>query len=1054
VKSAKSLAQRLVEWSVDRARVVVGATLVLAVGAAIFSAKLEFDALPDLTNNQVLVLAKAPGLTPEELERQVVRPIEIAVGGAPGLLETRSLARYGIAALTLVFDDDVPVYLARQLVNERLATVALPPSVDGVELGPVTGGLGEIFHFTLSSPSRSPSELLELTQQRVSQILKSVPGVVEVNSWGGAQRTFDVVADPLRLAQRGMTLRDLGDSMTRASGSAAGAALSSGQGQVLLRGQALPPDAESLGAAVVQRVPAAAGPPRIVRASDVADLAEGQRVRLGTATRNGQGEVIYVMVQMLRGANALDVTRQLHAVMPQVRAALPDDVTIEVVYDRSVLVQGTLRTVGKNLLEGGVLVVLVLLVMLGSVRAGLLVAAAIPLSMLCATAAMRALGIPGNLMSLGAIDFGLLVDGAVVMVESLFHLLSHEKTEAERRAMTPHEWQATVRAVAGKMASPVFFSVLIILLVYVPVLTLSGTDGKLFRPMALTVVFALASSLVLALTFIPAAATLLLTARDVPTRPPPLVRALEWFYPPNLARFTSRPVLVGALAVFGLTVGLALVSRTGTEFTPQLNEGDLVIQTTRAPDISLETAAEQAQALERSLRDVPEVKQVVSRIGSPAVATDIMGYEQADVFVSLIPRAQWRSGLSLEQLISELSAALQARAPGGEPSFTQPIQMRFNELLGGSVADVVISVYGEELPELSRLAGAVRDVVAKQRGAADVKVLAPPAVPLTTVKPRALDAAALGLDAADVLTTVRALRQGEPVGFTSRGMLRVPILLRQGGAFSAWTVGDVPVATVTGGLVPLSRVADVEQTLTPGQVNRRNGMRRLMVGFNVRGADLGTVVNAARTAVDAQVRLPVGYRVEWGGQYESMQAAAARLALVIPLVLVLIVVVLLAAFRAFLPVAVIFSHVPFAAVGGMVALALRGMPVSLSAAIGFIALAGIAVLNGVVMLSRIRELEHAGFEPAAAATRAAHHRVRPVMMTALVAALGFVPMMLAQGPGAEVQRPLATVVVGGLVSSTALTLVVLPTLYGYFAKLRKFLRRRGARVEPLPAEVK
>lgn len=1029
--------RRLVEASVDNSRLVVGLTLALAVLAAVVASGLELDALPDLTNNQVLVLAKAPGLTPEEMERLVVRPIGVASGGAPGLVETRSLARYGIAAITLVFDDDVPVYLARQLVTERVASVSLPPSVDAVELGPVTGGLGEIFHFTVASDARTPAELLELVQQRVAPLLKSVPGVVEVNSWGGAQRTFDVLADPLKLSQRGLTVRELSEALQRASGSAAGAALNSGDGQVLLRGVALPDDTQALSMAVVARTPSTQGPPRITRAADVAEVKEGERVRLGAATRNGHGEVVYVMAQMLRGANALEVTGRLHEVMPQVRSALPDDVAIEVVYDRSVLVNGTLRTVGKNLLEGGLLVVAVLLLMLGSARAGLLVAGAIPLSMLGATAIMRALGIPGNLMSLGAVDFGLLVDGAVVMVESVFHALSHDIPHAERQRLSKEQFHAAVRDVAGRMASPVFFSVLIILLVYVPVLTLSGTDGKLFRPMALTVVFALAISLVLALTFIPAAASLVLRGRDVPDRPPFLVRLVERIYPPVLARFTVRPALVAGLAAIGLVTGGILVSRTGTEFTPQLNEGDLVVQTTRAPDISLPASLKAAGQLESALLEVPEVRQVVSRVGSPAVATDIMGLEQADVFVSLKPRDTWRPGLSLEGLIADLDAALTRKAPGGEPSFTQPIQMRFNELLGGSVADVVVSIYGENLDELARLAKLTKDTIARQPGAEDVKVLAPPGVPLTTVRPRALDAAALGLDAADVLSSVRAVRQGEEVGFTWRGMLRIPILLRQAGATSAWTLPDLPVPVPGGGLVPLSRVADVTTEETPGQVNRRNGERRLMVGFNVRGADLGTVVRLAQQAVHGSVSFPHGYRVEWGGQYESLQAASRRLAVVIPAVLVLIVLVLLTAFRRLTPVLVIFSHVPFAAVGGMVALAVRGMPVSLSAAIGFIALAGIAVLNGVVMISRIRELQDDGLTVIEASTAAAHHRVRPVLMTALVAALGFVPMMLATGPGAEVQRPLATVVVGGLVSSTLLTLVVLPTLYPLFNRRRR-----------------
>lgn len=1026
--------RRLVEASVDSPRLVVGLVLALATLAGFYAVRLELDALPDLTNNQVLVLASAPGLTPEEMERLVARPIEVVTGGAPGLVEQRSLSRYGIAAVTLVFDDDVPVYLARQLVTERLGAVSLPPSVHSVELGPVTGGLGEVFHFTLSSEARSLAELQELMQLRVAPLLKQVPGVVEVNPWGGAQRTFDVIADPLRLSQRGLSLDELAEALQGASGTAAGAALSQGQGQVLLRGQALPDSPAALAATVVARERQPSGPPRVVRAGDVAEVREGERVRLGAATRNGEGEVVYVMVQMLRGANALEVVHGVKAKLPAVRAALPDDVRLDVVYDRSVLVEGTLRTVGKNLLEGGLLVIFVLFAMLGSWRAGLVVASAIPLSMLFATAAMAAFGIPGNLMSLGAIDFGLLVDGAVVMVEGLFHALAvgGAAVTLERAAL-----RAKVREVSGSLASPVFFSVLIILLVYVPVLALSGTDGKLFRPMALTVVFALAAALVLSLTFVPAASALFLRGKDVPTRPPLLVRVVERLYPPVLAAFTPRPALVALLAGAGLVAGGLLLSRTGTEFTPQLNEGDLVIQTTRAPDISLARSVADAQALERVLkRGIPEVKQVVSRVGSPAVATDIMGLEQADVFVALAPRETWRPGLTLDGLIGEMDALLAKEAPGGEPSFTQPIQMRFNELLGGSVADVVVSVYGEDLPTLATVARQVRDAVDGQPGAADAKVLAPPAVPLATVRPRPLDAATWGLDAHEVLGTVQALRQGRDVGFTYRGVVRVPLVLKQAGADSAWTLGETPVPLPGGGLVALSRVADVVVEDAAGQVNRKNGERRLLVGFNVRGGDLGTVVKEAQARVAAAVKLPTGYRLDWGGQYEQLQEATRRLAVVGPLVLVLIVVVLLIAFREATPVAIIFSHVPFAAVGGMVALFLRDMPVSLSAAIGFIALAGIAVLNGVVMISRILEEEAEGLTPREAATEAAHSRMRPVLMTALVAALGFVPMMLATGPGAEIQRPLATVVVGGLASSTPLTLIVLPTLYPLFRRRR------------------
>jgi len=1027
--------RRLVEASVDHARAVVISVLVLALGAGLLAVRLELDALPDLTTNQVLVLANAPGLTPEEMERLVARPLEVATGGAPGLREQRSISRYGIAAVTLVFGDEVPIYLARQLVNERLSSVPLPPSVRSVELGPVTGGLGEVFHFTLSSEARSLAELQELVQLQVAPLLKSVAGVVEVNPWGGSQRTFDVLADPQKLSQRGLSLRELGTALENSTGTAAGAALPSGEGQVLLRGQALPDDTKSLGLAIVGRERSPDGTARLTRLSDVAEVVEGERVRLGAATLDGKGEVVYVMVQMLRGANALEVVQQLKQAMVRVRAGLPADVKVDVIYDRSILVEGTLRTVARNLIEGGLLVMAVLFLMLGSWRAGLLVAVAIPLSMLFATAMMAVFGIPGNLMSLGAVDFGLLVDGAVVMVESLFHVLGKQVAPAARAGHPRAELVALVREVSGRMARPVFFSVLIILLVYVPVLALTGTDGKLFRPMALTVVFALSAALVLSLTFIPAAAALFLRAKDVPNREPLLVRWVERLYPPVLSRFVARPALVAGLAALGLILGAVLASRVGTEFTPQLNEGDLVIQTTRRPDIALAQSVEQAQALERVvLRAAPEVKQVVSRIGSPAVATDIMGLEQADVFVTLAPREAWRKGLTLDALISELDAAIAREAPGSEPSFTQPIQMRFNELLGGTVTDVAISVFGEDLPGLTRTAERVRDVVAQQPGAQDVRVLAPPAVPLTTVRPRAIDAASFGLDSADVLATVTAARQGRDVGFTYRGVVRIPLVLKQGGISSAWTLASAPIALPGGGVVPLSRVADLVTEDAPGQVNRLNGARRLLVGFNVRGADLGTVVLQAQARVTAQVPLPPGTRLEWGGQYESLQAAKRRLALVVPAVLVLIVGVLLVAFRKPNAVLIIFSHVPFAAVGGLIALSLRQMPVSLSAVIGFIALAGIAVLNGVVLLSRILELEQTGLGPAEAASAAARSRMRPVLMTAMVAALGFVPMMLATGPGAEVQRPLATVVVGGLFSCTPLTLIVLPALYRFFVR--------------------
>ena len=1026
---------RVVAWSVAHRVLVAVATLVLAVAGVIVGARLRFDALPDVTTNQVLVLTRAPGLTPEEVERLVTRPIESALGGTPGLEEVRSISRYGISSVTVVFADEVDPYRARQIVKEHLDGLSgtFPQDVASPELGPITGGLGEIFHFTISSPRRTAAELLEIATLRLAPQLRSVRGVVEVNTWGGQQRTLEVRADPVRMAQRGLTLADLRGALQEATGTAAGASLPAGSAQALLRAVALPRDASDLGHALVFR----RGDTTPARLAEVADLSQGELQRIGAATANGRGETVYLMAQMLRGDNALEVMRRIHGRMDAVRRLLPDDVRVEVVYDRSHLVNATLHTVFKNLLEGGLLVVAVLFLMLGSLRAGLLVASAIPLSMLGATAAMVALGIPGNLMSLGALDFGLLVDGAVVMVESVFHGLAPAALAALGATAAREEMRAHVGRVTRSAAQPVFFSVLVILLVYVPVLSLTGVDGKMFRPMALTVVFALTTALVLTLTFIPAAASLLLRPKDVPHREPLLVRAIHRVYEPLLAFTVRLPRAVAAGAVALTAFSLVLFVRAGSEFVPQLDEGDLVVQTTRAADISLESAVREAGRLEAAvLGRVPEVKQVVSRVGSPAVATDIMGLEQADVFVTMRPREEWRPGLTRDALVAEVEQAIAARAPGGDPSFTQPIQMRFNELLGGSVADVTVSVYGDDLGELRRIAEIVADVAGKQRGAEDTRVIAPPAVALLEARPRPLDASRAGFTVREVLDAVQAVRAGIEVGATYDGPLRIPIVLKLGESPSAFTLADLSIPAPSGGLVPLGRVADVVHQSAPSLVLRQNGERRLVVGFNVRGADLGTVVAGAQKAVAASVQLPRGYRLEWGGQFQTLQEAKRRLAVVIPVVLAVIVGVLLLAFRRVRPALVIFMNVPFASVGGMIALGLRGMPVSISSAVGFIALSGVAVLNGVVLMSRLIKLEEEGHAPAEAAVMAARERARPVLMTALVAALGFLPMAVATGVGAEVQRPLATVVCGGLVTSTILTLLILPTLYPWVARKR------------------
>lgn len=1023
--------EALVTWSIrHRVLVVVGVGL-LAVASLLTGRALRFDALPDVTGRQVIVLTEAPGLAPEEVELRVTRPIETALGGLPGLATQRSISRYGISSITAVFDEDTDLLRARQLVQERLSTVEdrLPEGSSPPELGPLTGGLGEIYQFILRSDSRSPAELLELVELRLAPVLRSIPGVVEVNTWGGERRTLQATGIPQQMARYGVTLAELTEAVAAAHGQVPGGVLTAGDGGVLLRGVAVPTAPRDLAEAVVRTNEDGT----VIRVGDVAEVREGALMRIGAATANGRGEVVYVMLQMLQDANALEVMRGVHERMAQVRALLPSDVQLEEVYDRSELVHATLRTVFTNLAEGGLLVVAVLFLMLGSLRAGLLVASVIPLSMLGAVTGMVLLGVPGNLMSLGALDFGLLVDGSVVMVEAAFHRARDRRQEGLGLAATESNRQ---------MARPVFYSVTIILLVYIPILSLEGVEGSMFRPMALTVVMALVTALLLSLTFAPAAIQLFLRDRDVPESDPWLVRWAERIYRPILHATLPHPLWVGLGAVLLLVVGWSLFLRAGSSFIPQLDEGDLVVQTVRRPDLRLDAAIADSTRLEAAvLQKVPEVRHIATRLGSPAVATDIMGIEQADIFIALAPRDQWRPGLERDELIEEIHAAIDEAAPADEVAFTQPIQMRFNELVGGEVTDVALGIYGDDLEQLRTLAERAAPILERVPGAVDVRIVAPPAVRLLEVVPEPLTAARRGLQPADVLAHVQAVKTGLDAGTTYDGALPIPVRVHYAREQDALSFETLPVVTPRGDLVRLDTVSRVSRTEGPSLVSHHEGQRRIVIGFNVRGEALGSVVDEAQRRIASELSLPNGYRLAWGGQSESLESARGRLAVVIPIVLSSIFGMLWLLFRKLRTVLIILLHVPFAAVGGMIALSVRGLPVSISAAIGFIALSGIAVLNGVVLLHAIRRAEAAGIPPMQAPHHAALERMRPVLMTASVAALGFVPMMLATGVGAEVQRPLATVVVGGLASSTFLTLVLLPTLYPWLA---------GSRSRPVP----
>ncbi|MEY4576530.1 MAG: hypothetical protein RL701_1233 [Pseudomonadota bacterium] len=1025
--------EHIVVLSVRHRHVVLSVLVMLAAAAAVSLRNVKLDALPDITTNQVLVLTTAPGFSPDEVERRVTVPVELALAGAPGLVERRSLSRVGISSVTAVFDDAVTAQSARQVVTERLLALrgSLPQGVDEPQLGPLTGGLGEIYHFTLRSHTRTGWQLRELAELRVAPLLRKLAGVVEVNAWGGERRAIEIVVDMARLAHYRLTLDDLASVLAREVGTVPGGAVATGQtGQVLLRAVSRPLHEADVGALQIKTTDGHA-----IRLSELASVRVRALPRLGAATQNGETEVVYLMVQMLRDGNALDITDRIHAALPALRAVLPPDVEMDLVYDRSVLVRATLATVRKNLLEGGLLVIGVLFALLGSMRAGLIVAMIIPLSMLCAGVGMQVFGVAGNLMSLGALDFGLLVDGAVVMVEYLFH----EQLKTPRTATEPRA--AFIARATSYVARPTLFSVLTILLVYLPVLSLSGVDGKMFRPMALVVVMALGAALLLSLTYVPAATAVWLRPKDVPAQTPWLARWVEKLHRPILFHAARHPQLTAALSAVVLAAAVWGFAQTGTELAPQLDEGDLVIQTTRQADIRLEQAVASALSLERAVRSVPEVDQIVSRIGSPAVATDIMGLEQADVFVRLKARGSWRKGLERDDVIAAIAAAARAVDKSAELSFTQPIQMRFNELLGGAVTDVSISIFGDNLLELQRIGVQAARIVRGVPGAQDVRVLASPDVPLFDVQPDYAAAAAHDVSARGVLDAVQAARLGLPVATTFDGPLAVPITLRIAGVDAPNDLESLLISNASGGLTPLGAVSRIERTHVPSLVQRLDGRRRLMVGFNVRGRDLGSVVADAQAKLGSQLRLPAGYELEWSGQASTLQEAKQRLALVIPAVLCLIVGLMFLVFGHMRPVVLVLLHVPFACVGGIGLLVARGMVLSISAAIGFIALSGIAVMNAMVLVTEIERHEAQGGSPADAAMQAARDRARPVLMTALVAALGFIPMMLASGVGAEVQRPLASVVVGGLVTSTATTLVVMPALYAFFRRSQQARRR-------------
>lgn len=1015
----------LVEFSLKYRFLVIVLTFLL-VGVGIYSlGRLPIDAVPDVTPNQVLIITRAPGLGPVEVERFITFSVESAMSGLPGIQTIRSTSRFGLSVVYVFFDESMDIYFARRLVMERLpqAREAIPAGFGTPEMGPISSGLGEIYQFEVKG-NLPPMELRSVLDWDIAFKLRSLPGVVEVNSFGGELKTYEVQLETDRLVGYNLSLQQVVEALEANNSARGGAYIEHNGEQQVIRGEGLVETLADIGNIIVKTNEG--GVPIYVKS--LGEVRFAPRVRQGAVTRDGRGEVVTGVVLMLIGENSRAVAQRVGVEMEKIKKSLPPGVTIDNYYNRTDLVQKTIRTVSQNLLEGGILVIAVLLLLLGNFRGGLIVASAIPLAMLAAFTGMLYAGLSGNLMSLGAIDFGLIVDGSVVMIENIVRKLS-ERKDGEATS-TRH----TILEAAKEVAKPVFFGVLIIMLVYLPILSLRGVEGKMFRPMALTVIFALAASLVLALTLMPVLASLFFR-KGVKEKETWLIRKAHKIYTPVASRAIASRWLVVAISAVIFAGSVFVATRMGAEFIPRLNEGALAIQAWRLPSVGLTQSIKSTTLIEKTIKKFPEVTTVVSRTGQAEIPTDPMGVEVSDIYVILKPQEEWTTASNREDLIEKIDQQLEKDVPGTVFSYSQPIELRMQELIAGVRSDIAISLYGEDLDTLKRKADEIVKAVSQVNGAADTKAEQIAGLPYLRIRVDRTAVARYGINASQVLDVVEALG-GKTVGQVLEGQRRFDMQVRfkQSEREDIDRIRNIKVADPQGRLIPLSQLALIKVEQGPAQISRENIQRRISVETNVRGRDIASFVAEAQRAVDQKVTLPPGYVVTWGGQFQNLQEATQRLIIVVPLALFLIFVVLYTMFNSARLATLIFINVPMAATGGIFALALRGLPFSISAAIGFIALFGVAVLNGVVLVSYINDLRQSGMSPENAAVKGAEIRLRPVLMTALVASLGFIPMALGHGAGAEVQRPLATVVIGGLVTSTLLTLLVLPAIYPWFAR--------------------
>ncbi|MDQ2821474.1 MAG: CusA/CzcA family heavy metal efflux RND transporter [Pseudomonadota bacterium] len=1030
--------EKIIRWSITRRWLVMLAVIALAAVGIHHYQKLPIDAVPDITNVQVQVNTAAPGYAPLEVEQRVTFPLETVMAGLPHLEQTRSLSRYGLSQITVVFKDGTDLYFARQLVDQRIqeARASLPAGVSP-KMGPISTGLGEIYLWTAESvpgakkPDGTPwtvTDLRDIQDWIVKPQLRNVPGVAEINAIGGYTREYHVTPDPGKLASYKLSLQDLVAALERNNSNVGAGYIERRGEQFLVRipGQLrTPDDIRNVTISHVQGVP--------IRIKDVAGVDLGRELRTGAATDNG-AEVVLGTVFMLIGENSRQVSQAVDKKMIDINRSLPAGVKAYTVYDRTVLVDKAIATVKKNLLEGAMLVIAILFLFLGNLRAALITAMVIPLSMLFTFTGMVTYQVSANLVSLGALDFGIIIDGAVVIVENCVRRLAHAQ-QLKQRTLTLAERYDEVFAAAQEARRPLIFGQLIIMIVYIPLFALTGVEGKMFHPMAFTVVAALVGAMILSLTFIPAAVVLFIGAR-VAEQDNRLMAWATRAYRPLLERVLARSAIVITAAVVLVVLAGALATRLGSEFAPQLNEGDFAIQAMRIPGTSLTQSLAMQRQLEAGLKArFPEIERIFARTGTAEIASDPMPPNISDGYVMLKPPSQWPAPRKTrEQLLAAVQAEA-ARYPGNTYAFSQPIQLRFNELISGVRSDVAVKIFGDDMEVLNATAAQVAATLTRVAGAVGVSVEQTEGLPMLTVNVDREKISRYGLHLADVQETVAIATGGRSAGTMFEGDRRVGIVVRlpENVRSDLAALQRLPIALPgkngTASYIPLTEVATLAFTPGPNQISREGGKRRIVVSANVRGRDLGSFVAEAERMLLKDVPIPPGYWTTWGGTFEQLQSATRRLQLVVPLALLLVFVLLFMMFNNVRDGLLVFTGIPFALTGGILALWLRDIPLSISAAVGFIALSGVAVLNGLVMLSFIRTLRNGGMGLDEAIRTGALTRLRPVLMTALVASLGFIPMALATGTGAEVQRPLATVVIGGILSSTMLTLLVLPLLY-------------------------